>query len=167
VRKPSHSLWSPPNNDSSVFVLFLFVSTLQYYRHSINLTVVQIRYLPAAFQVWVLSGGWDPINPRYLMRANINHRLQHYCIQDTQSRYACFGSTHPLQDANNRGQMCVRNPSRQAQGFYTTDPGVVVVRRPRSFKSHTTRSLSRFVRLSWPKGPMLLGQLECAHSRLP
>jgi len=39
VRKPSHFLWDALTNDSSVFVLFLFVGAL-YYRHNLSLTIV-------------------------------------------------------------------------------------------------------------------------------
>ena len=58
------TLYSVLANGIPVFVLFLFVSVLQY-RHRINLTIAQTRYLPVLFQVWTLVGKWDWIIPCY------------------------------------------------------------------------------------------------------
>lgn len=70
VRKPLHLLWNVLTNNVSVYVLFLLVGTLYYQRH-VNLTVTQSRYLPIAFQIWLLVGKWHLINPRSAQRMQI------------------------------------------------------------------------------------------------
>jgi len=53
VRKHLRFSWSALTDCVSAFALFLFVSALHCRNHT-TLTIAQSRYLPPAFQAWVL-----------------------------------------------------------------------------------------------------------------
>lgn len=108
VRKFSCSSWSTLNNDISVFVMFLFVSTPTHSQHHTSLTFVQIRYFPLTYQVWLVISKWDRAIPRYPTRINIiGHRPQRYLIRDTHPRYGRFVSDRFFRDADDHVQMYV------------------------------------------------------------
>ena len=97
VRKYLHFSWSAPTDGIPVFILFLFVSAL-HYRHHITLTMAQSRYLPPAFQTWILISEWYSINPRDMLRSNgIFPQLQRHRTRDTSHlRYVWIVSTYLL-----------------------------------------------------------------------
>jgi len=69
VRKPSHFSWGALTDSVSAFVLFLLVGTF-HSQHIPTLTVVQARYLPALYLVWLAVCKCNLIGVCHMMHAN-------------------------------------------------------------------------------------------------
>jgi len=148
VRKPLCSLRSALANDILVFVIFLCASA-HHYRYHASLTTAQTRYLPMAFQAWVIVCEWEWVSraTRYMQTLLV---VEYSFTRSGIHTRGMLGS-HSLtisQMLTTMYRRTFRTPPPGGLWAYVADSGIIVAPKPFSLQPFTTTSSFLFPRLS-------------------